>query len=230
MNTTPSILKGLPADWQSILADFFISEAGQGLSVFWKRLVTTPHFYPAQRDVFKAFEMTSCDDVRVVILGQDPYHGPSQAHGLSFSVPQGVKVPPSLKNVYKDLERSLDIQPVQHGCLEPWSEQGVFLLNSVMTVLQGQAGSHRKKGWEAFTDEVIRQISLHNECTVFMLWGSYAASKEALIDHEKHLILKTSHPSPLSAYRGFLGSNHFALTNAYLIAKGFKPIEWQLPS
>ena len=185
--------------------------------------------YPPKQDVFNAFKLTALDKVKVVILGQDPYHGPNQAHGLCFSVLKGVKTPPSLVNIYKELATDIpDFSIPQHGCLQSWAEQGVLLLNTVLTVEQGQAHSHAKIGWEQFTDAVIRQLSEHCENIVFLLWGSHAQKKGAVIDRQKHHILSAPHPSPLSAHRGFLGCKHFSQTNQILYQQGKTPIDWQV--
>ena len=185
--------------------------------------------YPPQPDVFNALKYTPLDKVNVVILGQDPYHGPNQAHGLCFSVQAGVKTPPSLKNMYKDLLTDIDgfVEP-NHGTLTPWAEQGVLLLNTVLTVEQGKAHSHAKWGWETFTDKVIDVVNANCENVVFLLWGSHAQKKGKHIDREKHKVLHAPHPSPLSAHRGFLGCKHFSQTNEYLVEKGKTPINWQV--
>lgn len=166
----------------------------------------------------------------MVILGQDPYHGSGQAHGLCFSVRPGVRIPPSLVNIYKELEADLGIPPARHGFLESWAKQGVLLLNSVLTVEESQAASHQGKGWERFTDAVIRKVNDECDGVVFMLWGSYAQKKAAFVDTERHLVLKSVHPSPLSAHNGFLGCRHFSKANAYLTEQGREPIDWSLPS
>lgn len=180
---------------------------------------------------FNAFSLTPRDDVKVVILGQDPYHGPGQAHGLSFSVPESTKLPPSLLNIYKEIDADLgegnaSLVAQRKGCLNGWASQGVFLLNSVLTVEQGQAAAHQGRGWETFTDSVIAHLSDEREQLVFLLWGSYAQKKGQVIDSKKHLVLKCPHPSPLSAHRGFLGSQHFSKTNDYLVSNGHKAIDW----
>lgn len=185
--------------------------------------------YPKGNLIFNALNTTPLDQVKVVILGQDPYHGPSQAHGLCFSVLPGVKSPPSLVNVFKEIERDLSIPVPQHGCLQSWAEQGVLLLNATLTVEQAQAGSHQGKGWETFTDRVIQVVNDECEDIVFLLWGSYAQKKGSFIDTSKHCVLKSVHPSPLSAHRGFLGNGHFSRCNDWLISKGCDPINWQLP-
>lgn len=186
--------------------------------------------YPPKEDVFNAFSATEFDQVKVVILGQDPYHGPNQAHGLCFSVQPGVKTPPSLVNMYKELAQSIpgfDIP--QHGFLQHWAEQGVLLLNTVLTVEQGKAHSHANIGWERFTDKVIEALNKEGEGIVFLLWGSHAKKKGQSIDRQRHHVLTAPHPSPLSAHRGFFGCNHFVLANQYLEQKGKTPIDWSLP-
>lgn len=185
--------------------------------------------YPPGDKMFNALDSTTFDNVKVVILGQDPYHGPGQAHGLSFSVPPGVKVPPSLKNIFKEINDDLGLPIPEHGCLQSWAEQGVLLLNATLSVVQGAAGSHQKKGWERFTDRVIHCLSEERDGLVFMLWGSYAQKKGAFIDPRKHCVLKSVHPSPLSAHRGFLGCRHFSQANQYLKDRGERPIDWSLP-
>ncbi len=184
--------------------------------------------YPKGDLIFNAFNTTPLDKVKVVILGQDPYHGPNQAHGLCFSVLPGVAIPPSLKNIYKEINRDLGIAIPAHGCLQAWAEQGVLLLNATLTVEQAKAGAHQGKGWEAFTDRAIQVVNEQCENIVFLLWGSYAQKKGQLINTEKHHVLKSPHPSPLSAHRGFLGNNHFSLTNQWLESKGKAPIDWAL--
>ncbi len=182
--------------------------------------------YPASENIFKAFELCSFDKIKVVILGQDPYHGEGQAHGLAFSVPEGIALPPSLKNIFKELSGDLNLPFASNGNLERWAQQGVLLLNSVLTVKKDQAGSHRNIGWEKITDHVINTISNEKENVVFILWGNYAKGKEQLINKEKHLILTAAHPSPLSAYKGFFGCRHFSKANAYLKGKGNREIKW----
>lgn len=182
--------------------------------------------YPASENIFKAFELCSFDKIKVVILGQDPYHGEGQAHGLAFSVPEGIAMPPSLKNIFKELAEDLNLPLASNGNLERWAQQGVLLLNSVLTVKKDQAGSHRNIGWEKITDHVINTISNEKENVVFILWGNYAKEKEQLINKVKHLILTAAHPSPLSAYKGFFGCRHFSKANAYLKGKGIARINW----
>ncbi|UQB78521.1 uracil-DNA glycosylase [Pseudomonas shirazica] len=185
--------------------------------------------YPPGPLIFNALNSTPLDQVKVVILGQDPYHGPGQAHGLCFSVQPGVATPPSLVNIYKELQRDLNIPIASHGYLQSWAEQGVLLLNTTMTVERANAASHAKKGWEFFTDRVIQVVSEQCPNVVFLLWGSHAQSKQKLIDGTKHLVLKSVHPSPLSAYRGFLGCGHFSRANSFLEQRGLAPINWALP-
>jgi uracil-DNA glycosylase len=184
--------------------------------------------YPCGKDIFAAFNYTSFQNVKVVILGQDPYHGKGQAHGLSFSVPHGIKAPPSLVNIFKELHRDLSIEIPLHGNLDDWARQGVLLLNATLTVRASCAGSHQNKGWEEFTNETIRQVSLHKENVVFLLWGKYAQAKESLIDSKKHCVLKAAHPSPFSAYNGFFGCKHFSKTNDYLREHGIPEINWNI--
>jgi uracil-DNA glycosylase len=185
--------------------------------------------YPPGPEIFNAFAHTPFDQVRVVILGQDPYHGPGQAHGLCFSVRPGVPVPPSLNNIFAEIERDLGIPRPDHGCLTPWADQGVLLLNSVMTVEQGRAGAHQNKGWEGFTDAAIEALNREREGLVFLLWGTYAQRKGRLVDPSRHLVLSSVHPSPLSAHRGFIGNGHFSAANRYLESRGHAPIDWSLP-
>lgn len=185
--------------------------------------------YPAGSQIFNALNTTPFEAVKVVILGQDPYHGPGQAHGLSFSVPPGVRIPPSLRNIYQELEQDLGLKMPGHGCLQRWAEQGVLLLNATLTVEQAQAGSHQGRGWELFTDKVVQSLSEQRAGLVFLLWGSYAQKKGRVIDRRKHCVLETVHPSPLSAHRGFLGCRHFSKANHYLQQQGLAPIDWSLP-
>lgn len=184
--------------------------------------------YPPETSVFKALNVTPLASVRVVILGQDPYHGPNQAHGLSFSVMPGLKVPPSLRNIYKELQSDLGCDVPEHGHLTAWAEQGVLLLNAVLSVEHAEAGSHQGKGWERFTDKVIEVINSECDNVVFMLWGAYAQKKGKMIDRDKHLVLSAPHPSPLSAHRGFLGCGHFSKANDYLLIKHKSTIDWQV--
>jgi uracil-DNA glycosylase len=186
--------------------------------------------FPKGAEYFRALDLTPLDEVRVVILGQDPYHGEGQAHGLCFSVQPGVRIPPSLVNIYKEMQGDLGIPPARHGFLEHWAKQGVLLLNSVLTVEMGRAASHQGRGWERFTDAVIRAVNEQEKPVVFILWGSYAQKKAAFVDRSRHLVLRSPHPSPLSAHNGFFGSRPFSKANAFLVEHGRKPIDWQLPA
>lgn len=206
------------APYMAALRSFLVAEKAAGKAVF-----------PKGSEWFRALDLTPLDDVRVVILGQDPYHGPGQAHGLAFSVRPGVKVPPSLVNIYKELQADLGIAPARHGFLEHWARQGVLLLNSSLTVEQGLAASHQGRGWERFTDAVIRLVANRAQPCAFLLWGSHAQKKAAFVDGSRHLVLKAAHPSPLSAHNGFFGCRHFSRTNAWLAAQGLEPIDWSLP-
>nr|WP_285855066.1 uracil-DNA glycosylase [Paenibacillus cellulositrophicus] len=185
--------------------------------------------YPPKEDLFKALKLTSYEDTKVVILGQDPYHGPGQAHGLSFSVKPGVRIPPSLVNIYKELHSDLGLPIPNHGTLVHWAEQGVLLLNTVLTVRDGEANSHKGLGWERFTDAVIEKLNERDKPVVFILWGSHAQKKGAFIDRKKHLVIQSVHPSPLSVHRGFFGSRPFSKANAFLAAHGIKPVDWAIP-
>lgn len=186
------------------------------------------NIYPRKEEIFEAFDSTPFNKVRVVIIGQDPYHGENQAHGMCFSVKKGIKPPPSLKNIYKELVTDIDFDIPEHGFLKPWAKQGVLLLNSVLTVEESKAGSHQKKGWEEFTDLVIRVLNDKKENIVFILWGAPAQKKAKVVDEKKHFIIKSPHPSPLAAYRGFFGSRPFSKTNTFLQSIGSKPIDWSL--
>ncbi len=217
------------SSWKELLKNEKSSEYFQKLlSYVESRRQQGVTVYPPKDKVFEAFKLTDFDSIRVVILGQDPYHGANQAHGLCFSVQKGVRIPPSLQNIYKELHADLEIDIPKHGFLESWAKQGVFMLNTVMTVEAGQANSHRNRGWETFTDQVIKIINEHSPHVVFLLWGSPAHKKAALIDQTKHTVLKAVHPSPLSAYRGFLGSKHFSQTNVALEEHGQTAIDWAI--
>lgn len=215
--------------WQNLLASEFEQPYYQQLRTFLKQEYSQTKVYPDMYHIYSALELTPYEKVKVVILGQDPYHGPHQAHGLSFSVQPGVKIPPSLVNIYKELQADLGYPPVTHGFLESWAKQGVLLLNTVLTVRAGQANSHQGKGWEKLTDAIIEKLNAREQPIVFILWGRPAQAKEKMIDTSKHIILKSPHPSPLSAHRGFFGSKPFSKTNEALLALGETPIEWQLP-
>jgi uracil-DNA glycosylase len=216
--------------WLASLKDEFDKPYMQGLSEFLEaETAAGKEIFPPRADLFSALNLTPLPDVKVVILGQDPYHGPGQAHGLSFSVREGVKLPPSLKNIYKELLSDLSIAPSSHGFLEHWARQGVLLLNAVLTVESGKANAHQKRGWEEFTDAVIAQVALSHEPVVFILWGAYAQKKAAKLDERRHLIIRTAHPSPLSAHNGFWGTKPFSKANDFLKAHGRKPIDWALP-
>ncbi len=214
--------------WKALLQKEFDAKYFAGIKSFLSEEKRVYTIYPAGGDIFAAFNCTPFNDVKVVILGQDPYHGPGQAHGLCFSVPPGESVPPSLQNIFKELKTDLHIPLPVHGNLEKWARQGVLLLNATLTVRAYMAGSHQHIGWEIFTDAVIRLLSEKREGLVFLLWGNYAQAKQNLIDGNKHFILKASHPSPLSAYRGFFGCRHFSETNRLLIQQGKMPIDWAI--
>ena len=220
----------LPDSWERWLGAEFQAPYMQQLKAFLAaEKAASKTIYPHSSDWFRAFELTPLDEVRVVILGQDPYHGPGQAHGLCFSVREGIKPPPSLVNIYKELAQDLGVTPVNHGHLEAWARQGGLLLNTSLTVEEGNAGSHRGKGWETFTDRAIETVNAEAPPCVFLLWGSHARQKKALVDHERHLVLESPHPSPLSAHRGFFGNHHFSRANAFLAEHGRSTVDWQLP-
>ena len=212
--------------WHEVLKDEFEKPYFSLLTSFVRKEYQTQTIYPPAKLIFNAFDICPFDKVKVVIIGQDPYHGYGQAHGLCFSVNDGVQFPPSLINIFKEIERDLGIPFPTSGNLERWAKQGVFLLNATLTVRAGMAGSHQNKGWEEFTDSVIKELSDKREHLVFMLWGSYAQKKGSVIDTKKHLVLKTVHPSPLSAYRGFIGCGHFRQANDYLRQNGIEEIKW----
>jgi uracil-DNA glycosylase len=219
----------LEPSWKERVGSYFDRPDMQALSEFLRNELRNGKIvFPPPKQIFAALDATPFDAVKVVILGQDPYHGPGQAHGLCFSVQPGVPVPPSLRNMYAELQRDLGFVPPRHGCLTRWAEQGVLLLNAVLTVEQGLAGSHQGKGWEGFTDSIIEALSREREHLVFLLWGSYAQAKGRLIDRRRHLVLTAPHPSPLSAHRGYIGCGHFSAANAYLVEHGMAPVDWTL--
>jgi uracil-DNA glycosylase len=212
--------------WKKVLQEEFDKPYFEELTDFVREEYGSKTVFPPPKDIFKAFDLCPFDQIKVVILGQDPYHGPGQAHGLCFSVNHGVQKPPSLVNIYKEVEDDIGKPVPDHGNLENWANQGVFLLNAILSVIAHQPTSHQNKGWETFTDEVIRIISEKKEHVVFMLWGAYAQSKEWMIDESKHLVLTAPHPSPLSASRGFFGCKHFSKANEYLRLHGIDEIKW----
>ncbi|MCW5708454.1 uracil-DNA glycosylase [Shinella sp.] len=217
--------------WKAPLAAEFSSPYMADLRAFLlEQKQAGRRIFPKGSEYFRALDLTPLEEVRVVILGQDPYHGEGQAHGLCFSVQPGVRIPPSLVNIYKEMQDDLGIPPVRHGFLEHWAKQGVLLLNSVLTVEMGRAASHQGRGWERFTDAVIRAVNEQEKPVVFILWGSYAQKKAAFVDRDRHLVLRSAHPSPLSAHNGFFGSRPFSKANAFLEKHGRKPIDWQLPA
>ena len=216
-------------NWKNILNTEFEKESFKNLSRFVKSEYVHNICYPEEKNIFSAFNTCSFENLKVVIIGQDPYHGPNQAMGLSFAVSRGIKLPPSLRNIYKELQNDLGIVPAKHGDLSSWAEQVVLLLNATLTVEANKPQSHANIGWQTFTDAVIRALNQHPDPIVFLLWGAYAQKKQALIDLAKHRILKTTHPSPLSAHRGFLGSKVFSKTNELLEVLGRQPINWQIP-
>ncbi|MCR8641313.1 uracil-DNA glycosylase [Paenibacillus sp. N1-5-1-14] len=219
----------LKSDWKSILGEEWNKPYMLELLAYMADEYRDHEVFPAQEQVFAALEATPYEATKVVILGQDPYHGAGQAHGMSFSVQPGVAIPPSLRNMYKELHSDLELPIPTHGCLRAWSEQGVLLLNTVLTVRSGEPLSHRKRGWETFTDEVIRQLNTKQEPVVFILWGNEAIKKAEMLDRSRHHILTSVHPSPLSARRGFFGSRPYSQTNEFLVRHGLTPIDWSIP-
>ena len=221
----------LEPSWKARIGDYLQRPEMQALADFLRaQKQAGKHIYPPGLEIFAAFEHTPFDAVRVVILGQDPYHGVGQAHGLCFSVRPGVRVPPSLDNIFKEIQRDLGVARPDHGCLTAWADRGVLLLNSVLTVEEGRAGAHANRGWEGFTDAAINALNREREGLVFLLWGSYAQRKGQLIDSSRHCVLNSVHPSPLSAHRGFLGCGHFSAANRYLESRGQQAIDWSLPA
>lgn len=228
MKISPSAIE---KSWKLVIGDEFEKSHMQSLQRFLQLESDKGHtLFPQEEDVFAAFSATPFDKVRVVILGQDPYHGPGQAHGLCFSVRPGIAPPPSLVNIYKELESDLKIPRVKSGDLRSWTQQGVLLLNSVLTVRENQAASHQRQGWELFTDRVIKELDSRREGLAFVLWGAYAQKKAAFLDRSKHLVVESVHPSPLSASRGFFGSRPFSKINEHLKRRGEAPIDWTVPS
>ncbi|UDF04675.1 uracil-DNA glycosylase [Asticcacaulis sp. AND118] len=231
MTTTPAPDGiSLEPGWKAALTPEFQSPYMQSLKAFLKEeKAEGKRIFPRGSEYFRALDLTPLDKVKVVILGQDPYHGEGQAHGLCFSVRPGVRTPPSLVNIYKEMQSDLGIPPARHGFLEHWATQGVLLLNSVLTVEEGRAAAHQGRGWEKFTDAIIARVNEQPQPIVFILWGSYAQKKAAFVDSSRHLVLKSAHPSPLSAHNGFLGSRPFSKANAWLEQQGVTPIDWKLP-
>lgn len=215
-------------EWDEILKDEFQSDYYAQIRETLKQEYASHEIYPPMQDIFNALRYTSYSDVKAVLLGQDPYHGPGQAHGLCFSVRPGVAPPPSLQNIFKELQSDMGLPAPHSGCLIPWAKEGVLMLNTILTVRRGQANSHSKIGWTKFTDAIIQKLNDHEQPIVFLLWGSNARSKKALITNPNHLILETVHPSPLSAHQGFFGSRHFSQCNEFLMAHGIAPIDWTL--
>lgn len=213
--------------WKSRLKEEFEQDYFSELTDFVRQEYRQHQVYPPAGLIFNAFEQSPFEQVKVVILGQDPYHEPGQAHGLCFSVQDNVSLPPSLVNIFREIRQDLNLEPLPGGNLERWARQGVLLLNATLTVAAHQAGSHQNKGWERFTDAVVRHLAEERTGLVFLLWGAYAQRKGAFIDVERHLILKSAHPSPLSAYRGFYGNHHFSKANMYLQSRGLKPVDWR---
>ncbi|ARN75344.1 uracil-DNA glycosylase [Oceanicoccus sagamiensis] len=226
-NNSPNIK--MDPSWLNVMGDEFEQPYMQALKNFLQAEKQAGKvIYPPCKDWFNAFNTTPFDQVKIVVLGQDPYHGPGQAHGLCFSVLPGIRIPPSLLNIYKEIHADMGLPIPAHGCLQSWAEQGVLLLNATLTVEQANAGAHQHQGWEQFTDRAIAQLNAMREGLVFLLWGSYAQKKGQLIDSNKHLVLKAPHPSPLSAHRGFLGCRHFSQANAYLQQQGKPAIDWSV--
>ncbi|MCR4601304.1 MAG: uracil-DNA glycosylase [Clostridia bacterium] len=215
-------------DWDKVLEGEFDKDYYKELRQFLIGEYRTQIIHPSMYDIFNAMKTVPYEDVKIVILGQDPYHGPDQAHGMSFSVRPGIPAPPSLQNIFKEIRDDVGCTIPNHGYLMEWAQQGVLLLNAVLTVREGQANSHRGHGWEIFTDRVIGKLSERDKPMVFLLWGGNARSKKSLIDGSRHLILESAHPSPLSAYRGFFGCRHFSKANDFLMKNGMEPVNWQL--
>lgn len=218
----------LSNDWDIFIASEMKEDYFKKLTQFLLEDARTHKIHPKHKNVFNAFTFCPLNKTKVIIIGQDPYHGHNQAHGLSFSVPLGEAPPPSLKNIFKEIKSDIGVTEFKHGCLQQWSEQGVLLLNSVLTVRENQAGSHRNKGWEIFTDNAIRLLNKLDQPIVFLLWGTFAKSKKELITNQNHLVLESSHPSPLSAHTGFFGCKHFSSANAFLVKNNCQPINWNV--
>jgi len=218
----------IPEPWRVFLGEKLITLYWQIIEDFTREVYASQIVFPPYEKVFEALKWCNPESVKVVILGQDPYHGTGQANGLCFSVHRGIALPPSLQNIYKEMHTDLGIPPEKHGDLTPWAWQGVLLINAVLTVEKDKAASHKGQGWEWFTDTIIQMLSKENENLVFILWGNQARSKKALIDSRKHLIIESAHPSPLSAYNGFFGSKPFSRANEWLITRGIAPIDWHL--
>jgi uracil-DNA glycosylase len=216
----------MPVDWQVMLAPEFEKEYFQNLSAEIRQEYMTQTIYPPSKDIFRAFDLCPFDEVKVVIIGQDPYHGPKQANGLCFAIHDGIAIPPSLKNIFKEIENDLGVIPFQSGDLSRWAKQGVLMLNSVLTVRAHQAASHKGKGWEQFTDAVVKKLNAEREGIVYLLWGRYAKEKGAVVDRQKNLVLTSAHPSPLSATK-FFGNHHFSWCNEYLKVNGKESIDWR---
>ena len=214
--------------WDTLLKEEFEKDYYLNLRSFLKQEYSTKTIYPDKYDIYNALRYTDYDNVKVVIIGQDPYHGPNQAHGLCFSVKKGIVPPPSLKNIYKELSEDVGFVIPNHGELTQWAKQGVLLLNATLTVQAGLAASHKGKGWEILTDKIIEIVNQKKEPVVFLLWGGFARAKKALITNKNHLVLECAHPSPLSAYNGFFDCRHFSKTNEFLISKGIEPVNWQI--
>ena len=221
----------LEPSWKARVGEYLLRPEMQTLAQFLREeKAHGKHIFPPGPQIFAALDATPFEQVKVVILGQDPYHGPGQAHGLCFSVPPGVNAPPSLVNIFKEIERDLGIARPSHGNLMSWAQQGVLLLNAVLTVEVGKAGSHQGKGWEGFTDHIVECLECERDGLVFLLWGSYAQAKGRIIDGRKHCVLRAPHPSPLSAHRGFIGCGHFGAANRWLQGRHLPPIDWALPA
>jgi uracil-DNA glycosylase len=229
MQNESKVSPQIEESWKNLLVDEFQSDYFQKLKEFLVHEKKKATIYPPGKFIFNAYNRTPVEKVKAVIIGQDPYHGLGQAHGLCFSVQRGIQNPPSLQNIFKELQNDLNIPVPKHGNLEHWAEEGVFLLNATLTVRASQAGSHQHKGWETFTDSTIKKLSDVKDCLVFLLWGKYAQAKEKIIDTSKHYILKAAHPSPFSAHNGFFGCRHFSKTNQILKLKGMEPIDWRIP-